>query len=150
MDRPVTASLLTDALTVATGVAPDCVRVIRREDFERSPEPWFHDWVTVGIQISEFRGDFPLEVELISRVELDVRDLLTNVARELDVAILTDELDVNPLSDAEWLMITPDGSSTPVLADPDEFGRDEPAIILEPESRAIYDAKRAHPVAVTR
>ena len=46
------------------------------------------------------------------------------------------------LADTEWLMISPDGSSAVVYADADAFGSEDPAIILEPASRAVYEAKR--------
>lgn len=150
LDRLVTATQLADVFASATGVAVDHVRVIARNEFERDPQPWFLDSVAVGIQTSELRGDFPLEVDLVARADLDVRAVLRSVARGRDVAILTDEFGVNPLSDAEWMMFTPDGSSIRVLADPEEFGADDPAIILEPESRTIYDAKRALPIVATR
>jgi hypothetical protein len=144
LDRIIAPVRMAEVFASATGVSPDRLRVITRDDFVRSPWRWFTDEVNLGIQTALYRGDFPFEVELFSREDLDMRSVLQSVVHDLGVAALTDEFDVNPLADSEWLMISPDGSSTVVYADSDEFGADDPAIILEPESRAIYEAKRSH------
>jgi hypothetical protein len=142
IDNPGVTHRLGKVLAAATDTPLGRVRVVTADDLERSPRPWFVDNVDLGIQITRHRGDFPAEVEVFSRAEYDQRKVLERVARELDVTILTDQFDVNPLADTEWLMISPDGSSAVVYADGDEFGADDPAIILEPESRAVYEAKR--------
>ena len=142
LDRIVAPARLAEAFASATDIDIDHVRVITRDDFERSPWRWFSDDVSLGLQTSEHRGDFPFEVELFSREDLDLRSVLQSVVQELGVAALTDEFDVNPLSDVEWLMISPDGSSSVVYIDDEEFGADDPAIILVPDSRAVYESKR--------
>nr|MBA3276252.1 hypothetical protein [Chloroflexia bacterium] len=78
-------------------------------------------------------------VELMVREDNpDLHALLRNAAQNLDASILTDELDVTPYSDSEWLMFTPDGHSAIVHADGEEFGAEDPAIILTPTSRAFH------------
>ena len=142
LDRPIPAPRLVNAFASATGVAIDQVRTIARDEFERHPTRWFDDAAMVGLQTSFLRGDCPQVVDLVVRTERDLRAVLVAITRTLDVAALTDEFDVNPYSDIEWLMIAPDGSGTVIHTDADEFGADDPAISLEPDSRAIYDAKR--------
>jgi hypothetical protein len=145
-DKTITGTRLARAFASAAGVPVENVRVTARDEFERNPRPWFAESDSVGLQTSRMRGDFPLEVVVVARFDLDLGRVLVRIARDLGVAILTDAYGVNSLSDVEWLMIAPDGSSTRVIADSEEFGADDPAIILEPESRAIHEAKRSRRV----
>ena len=142
IDNPGVTHRLDKVLSAATDTPLGRVRMVTTEDLERSSGRWFAEDVDLGIQITRYRGDFPAEIEVFSRAEYDQREVLERVARELEVTILTDQLDVNPLSDIEWLMISPDGSSSVVYIDDEEFGADDPAIILVPDSRAVYESKR--------
>lgn len=142
LDRFIPRGHLVTAFADATGVPVDAVRVITDDEFERSPAPWFLDSDLIGVKTSTHRGDFPYVIDMVSRPEPDLRAVLNTLARLLDVTILTDNYGVNPLSDAEWMMIGPDGSSVAIIADPEEFGADDPAIVLEPDSRTRYQALR--------
>lgn len=152
LDRFIPRGRLATAFADATGIRVDAVRVITDDKFERSPAPWFLESDLIGVKTSTLRGDFPYVIDMVSRPEPDLRAVLNTLARLLDVTILTDNYGVNPLSDAEWMMVGPDGSSVAITADPEEFGADDPAIVLEPDSRARYHAMRsAHQaMSVTR
>lgn len=142
LDRFIPRGRLATAFAEATGVHVDAVRVITDEEFERLTGPWFLDSDLIGVKTSTVRGDFPFVIDMFSRPAPDLHAVLATLARLLDVTILTDNYGVNPLSDAEWMMVGPDGSSVAIIADPEEFGADNPAIVLEPASRAAYAALR--------
>jgi hypothetical protein len=94
------------------------------------------------LRTSSLRGDFPVALEIRLREDTpDLRTLLSGAARLLGASILTDELVVNPLFTSDWLMFTPDGDVIVIEADEEEFAADEPAIVLTPESRRVYEAR---------
>jgi hypothetical protein len=142
LDKHLPQDSLAEAVSAATGVAVDEMRVITQEEFNRSHGQWFRNEDQVGLRTSTLRGDFPFVIDMFVRPEIELRSVLDRFARAQNVAILTDEYDVNPLSDAEWLMVCPDGSSTRMIADPEEFGADDPGIVLEPNSRRMYESIR--------
>ncbi len=141
LDKSIPIGQLAKAFAAATSIAPDQVVTMTRADFERSPRHWFNEEHRIGLQWWHERGDFPLAIEIVSRFNLDARTVLPYVAHDLGVAILTEPLDAD-LLDTGWRAIVPDGSSAIVFADADELDADDPAIILEPESRARYRALR--------
>ncbi len=142
LDRIIPTDQLAAIFAVAAGVEPNRVARITRIDFEQSPRHWFTDDHAVGLQTWKEGGDFPFAVEFISRSTPHLRAVLDRAARDLDVAILTDELDAD-LFDTGWRVITPNGLSAIVHADSDQLDSDDPAIVLEPDSRARYQALRA-------
>jgi len=146
-DKVIPPGRLASAMADATGTDIEQIRVITQEEFERAPWPWFRESDLLGLTTSNLRGEFPFAIDLVARPDINLRSTLDHIARSLHVAVLTDEFDVNPLSDAEWLMVSADGSFTKVIADPEAFGADDPAIILEPESHAVHEAKRSKRVA---
>jgi hypothetical protein len=145
-DKPIATDRLAHAFAVATGLPVSQVIIITQDEFDRASEPWFRASDRLGLKTSQLLGDFPFVVDMVARSNLDLRAVLKHLAQSLHTTLLTDEFEVNPLSDAEWLMVDSDGSSTRVIADPEAFGADDPAIILEPESRAIHEAKRSRRV----
>lgn len=113
-------------------------------DFDRIehvPEDWFTDEHEAGIQMETFRGDFPQSITVVVRNQPDFQAFAKSLAIELGVTVLTDEFGVEPFSDVDWMMLSPDGTTTHVLTDSEAFGAEDPAIILLPEYRPIY---RAH------
>ncbi len=107
---------------------------------ERVPANWFSDEHEAGIEMETMRGDFPQGITVVVRDHPDFEAFARNLAIELGVTVLTDEFGVEPFSDIDWMMLSPDGSATHVLTDSDEFGAEDPAIVLLPEYRSIYDA----------
>ncbi len=142
LDRIIPPDQLAVIFAAAAGVEPNRVARITRGDFEQSPRHWFRDDHALGLQTWDEGGDFPFAVEFISRSTPNLRAVLDRAAHDLDVAILTDGLDAD-LFDTGWRVIMPDGSSAIVHADPDQLDGDDPAIVLEPDSRARYQALRA-------
>lgn len=141
IDRTIPDGTLADAFGRAYGVSADQVVVVDREDHEGLGDAWRKPTVRLLLRTSRLRGDFPVAVELMVREGTpDLPALLQRVAQALGASILTDELDVNPQSDSEWLMFTPDGRSAVIHADDEEFGAADPAIVLTPKSRTLYKA----------
>lgn len=117
-----------------------------QEDYEQLGSTWAQPKVKMVLRTSVLRGDFPLAIELRLREDTpDLPKLLSGAARTLAASILTDELVVNPLFTSEWLMFTPDGDAIVIETDGDEFGADEPAIIMTPDSREVYMAHQRRP-----
>lgn len=142
IDRMIPEVALADAFGQAYGVSVDQVAVVDQNDHEGLGDAWEKPRVRLVLRTSRLRGDFPVAVELMMREDTpDLHTLLQRAAQTLEASILTDELDVNPHSDSEWLMFTPDGLSAIVYADDEEFGAEDPAIVLIPTSRAF---PRAH------
>ncbi len=141
IDRLIPNGSLADAFGRAYGVSEDQVAVVDQEDHAGLGEAWRQPRVRLLLRTSRLRGDFPAAIELMVRGDtLDLHALPRKAAQILDASILTDELDVTPHSDSEWLMFMPDGHSAIVHADDEEFGADDPAIVLTPKSRALYKA----------
>lgn len=141
IDRTIPEGTLADAFGRAYGVSADQVAVVDQQDHEGLGDAWRQPDVRLFLRTSRLRGDFPAAVELMVRDDApDLRSLLRKVAQNLDASILTDELGVTPQSDSEWLMFTPDGDSAIVYADDEEFGAEDPAIVLTSKSRALYKA----------
>lgn len=137
VDRVMPDAELARAFGRALGVRHDRVAVVSANDLGAIEDAWKH--VDVLLRTSRVRGEFPLAVDLMVR---DLRPsqilpMLERTAKSLHAAILTDEVGVNPYSDREWLLIGPDGTATQVFADAEEFGADDPAIILIGDSRRI-------------
>lgn len=148
LDRVPTPTALAEAFAGALGVAADQAVVMDENDYEALRATWSRLSIRVVLRTSPMRGDFALAIDLRLREEArDLRTLLRRTAHELGASILTDELDVNPLIDSEWLMFSPDGTSTVVHADDEEFAAEDPAIMLAPESRHVYESHLAgaHP-----
>jgi len=143
LDKPIPLHRLAEAFAAAAGASVDRVATITRSDFERSPHRWFADGQTIGLQIWEEGGDFSLAVELLSRDQIAFPDLLAGVTRTLGATALTDVFGVDPSSDSAWTMVTPDGAATTVYTNTDD---EEPDLVLSPESRKIYTARRQAPV----
>jgi hypothetical protein len=122
------------------GVPRSQVAVANFDDISSVPDGWFPPEKAVAIQVETMRGEFPLEVTVISRGQRDFESLVPRLAVALGVTVVTDEFGVEPWSDIQWLMITPDGVATRVLADDEEFGAEDPAIILQPAYRLIHQA----------
>ena len=141
LDRIMNADTLATGVAQVAGVPREAVATADFSDVDRVPVAWFTDDHDLGIQFDTMRGDFPQEVTVVSHAPRDFEALVRLLAPALGVTVLTDEFGVNPYSDAEWTMITPDGTATPVLADEDEFGAEDPAITLLPEYRRMYDAR---------
>ncbi|MDQ3657127.1 MAG: hypothetical protein M3457_18895 [Chloroflexota bacterium] len=141
IDRIVSDMVLADAFGQAYGVSVDRVAVVGQDDHAGLSDAWGKPKVKLLLRTSRLRGDFPAAVEFMVREDaLDLRALLHKAALTLEASILTDELDVTPHSDSEWLMFTPDGHSGIVYADDEEFGAEDPAIVLTPKSRALHEA----------
>ncbi len=148
LDRAPTPTALAEAFAGALGFAADQAVVMDKNDYETLGATWSRPRIRVVLRTSPMRGDFALAIDLRLREEtLNLRALLRRTAYALSSSILTDELDVNPLIDSEWLMFSPDGTSTVVHADDEEFAAEDPAIILAPESRRVYESHLAgaHP-----
>ena len=137
IDRIVPDVELARAFGRALGVRPDRVAVVPEDDLDAIEQAWKR--VDVLLRTSRVRGEFPLAVDLMVRDlrRSQILPMLERAAKSLHAAILTDEVGVNPLSDSEWLLIGPDGTATRVYADAEEFGADDPAIILIGDSRRI-------------
>lgn len=105
---------------------------------------------TAGAKITAWRGDFPVEVHVVNRQPIaDVRTVLHSLAAGTGTVLLTDEIELSPAPGSRWVMIAPDGYETVVHGDPEAFANDiDPAILLEPASRAVYEAHRRTPVSV--
>ncbi len=141
IDRLIPNGSLADAFGRAYGVSADQVAVVDQDDHEGLGDAWRQPGVRLLLRTSRLRGDFPAAVELMVREDNpDLHALLQRAAQNLDASILTDELDVTPHSDSEWLMFTPDGHSAIIHADDEDFGAEDPAIVLTPKSRALYKA----------
>jgi hypothetical protein len=145
-DRKVSSSKLAGAFQRAYRLAPNQVVVIERADFERAPRRWFVDDMVVGLRTESIPGEFPLALDWFSRFTPDIRNVLTAIADDLDVVILTKAAEVNPLAD-DWLMVGPGGSVTVVRSNADAYAADDPAIILERASRELYVKVREASVA---
>lgn len=139
MNRAVESAEIGRAFARAFHVAAGRAAVVNDEDIEEVARAWDKPATEILLRLSRMRGDFPQVVGLMLRGEMpdDYQQRLARVAAFLRVGILTDELIVDPYSDTEWLLITPDGRSTVVYADAEEFGADDPAIILIGDSRRI-------------
>jgi hypothetical protein len=139
--------ILATRVAQVLGVGPAQVATLDTSDDDAFSVEWFTDADQVAIQISPLRGDFPLMVEMTTRSETDVEPFLLALSSAMGVVIVTDEIGVNSMSDSQWMLITPDGSLVQVLADADEFGDEDPAIILQPEFRKVYETNRIHAAA---
>lgn len=136
---------LANAFALTLGVSSKRVVVIDQEDYQQLGSTWANPKVAMVLRTSVLRGDFPVALEIRVREDTpDLRTLLSGAAQLLGASILTDELVVNPLFTSDWLMFTPDGEAIAIETDEQEFAADEPAIVMTPESRRIYDEHQRH------
>lgn len=147
IDRTLDLDTLSAGIARVFGLGQDLVAAANFDDMSQVVDGWFGPDKAIAIQTETLRGDFPLQVTVTSRNDRDFEAFTRALAQALGVAIVTDEFGVNPYSDVEWSMITPDGAVTRVLANEDEFGAEDPAIILRQEYRRLYDARSTHVAA---
>lgn len=139
IDRAIGHADLEKAFAHAFRLPIGRVAIVNDEDLDAVAHAWNNPATDLLLRTAMVRGDFPQVVDLMLRGEApdDFQQRLAGVAAYLRVGILTDELIVDPYSDTEWLLITPDGEATVVTADEEEFVADDPAIILIGDSRRI-------------
>ncbi|CAN5833465.1 hypothetical protein BH20CHL3_BH20CHL3_09590 [soil metagenome] len=143
LDQTSSTTDLASAFAQVLGVSTKRVVVMDQEDYEQLGSTWVNPKIAMVLRTASLRGDFPVALEIRLREDTpDLRTLLSGAARLLGASILTDELVVNPLFTSDWLMFTPDGDVIVIEADEEEFAADEPAIVLTPESRRVYEARQ--------
>jgi hypothetical protein len=145
IDRVVADPDLAKAFAHAFNVAGTHVTVAADDDLVAVVRAWNNRTTEVLLRTSRMRGEFPEAIGLMVRGEMPrtFQRVLARAATRLRAAILTDEIVVDPFADSEWLLIAPDGTSTTVISDAEEFASDDPAIILTAESRRVLEHHRA-------
>lgn len=139
-NREIAADRLTDAIAQACAIPSNEIHVATLADFEREPWAQVGDGTSVSVLTETIRGEFPFVVGWLSQGTPDVRETLAAIARDLDVVILTDAIEVDPFA-SDWYAIGPNGAAV-VHGSSDEFWSDDPAVILEPQSRNVYASLR--------
>jgi len=110
----------------------------------------------VIVQHGREAGDFPILLRLSVAEEIGVRavqdliGLAQSLARSLQAPLITDAVGVNPLFDGDWLLVAPSGATAVVSENVEDLDGDESAIVLVPESRAIYESLVHHPLVASR
>lgn len=150
IDREIPGSELVRAFADGFGVEGDQVVVIAEDDYEALGNAWSESRTQVVLRQSVIPGDFPLSLLVDTRTDRpgDFLAVVKSIARKLDAPILTDEIDL-PFQD-DWLLVAPDGNSAIVSEGLDDLDGDDSAIVLGPESRAIYESLVHRPLAAAR
>ena len=130
------------------GVAPDQVAVIAEDDVEALGKAWANESIRLVLRHARVPGDFPqsLLLDVHDNVTGDFLAAIEKVSRQLDVAVLTDEVGVEPAFDDDWLLVTPGGSNAVISVDTDMLDADVPAIVLTPDSRKTYESLMHRPL----
>ncbi|MDQ3653558.1 MAG: hypothetical protein M3457_00580 [Chloroflexota bacterium] len=128
---------------------PEEVAVVDEADYDAVGDRWSDLMVHILLRRSMEAGDFPLALQLSSRADRpeDFLAVVRIVSRELGAPILTDEIEAQ--FDDDYLLVAPSGATVIVTERLDDLDSDEPAIILVPESRALYESLVHRPLVAT-
>lgn len=149
IDRVVSDRNLVSAFALAFGVDSDQVAVIGEDDYDALGDAWDNSRTQLVLRRSVLSGDFPLSLLLGSRNDCpeDFLGVVKMVARELGAPVLTDEIAAQ--YDDDFLLVAPSGATAIVAEDVDDLDGDDSAIILVPESRALYESLVHRPLVTT-
>lgn len=147
IDRTLTLEQVATGIAQALGVRREVVAALDLSRIDLRPSGWYAETDAAAVQVDTMRGDFPLEVSVAAREAFDMEAIARVLAPALGASLLTDEFGVDPMSDVEWTLVTPDGAALKVLTDGDEFGADDPAIVLLPEFRKADETHLRHAAA---
>lgn len=140
LDRESSAPHIISAFAAAFGASPSAIHLLDRRAFEEGSWIRLSPGVQVDLIAELIPGEFPLALDIRTNLNVDMREVLGSIARQLGAVILTDAIAVDPQT-STWLAIGPTGSAV-VEANPDAFWSDEPALILEPTSLPVYQSLR--------
>lgn len=149
IDRAVPDRGLVSAFALAFGVESDQVAVVDEDDYDALGDAWANSRFQVVLRRSALPGDFPLSLLLGARSDRpeDFLAVVRIVSRELGAPILTDEIVAQ--FDDDYLLVAPSGATAIVTERLDDLDSDEAAIILVPESRALYESLVHRPLVAT-
>jgi hypothetical protein len=138
IDRPIAPSDLSVSFAEAFGLKAFEVEVALEQDYTAIGDAWDHSRTKAVLATSSMPGDFPLVVRAGFRGELSDRfdEIASRIACHLPATVMTNEVD----GPEDFAMASPDGEISFVYVDDDALGAADPAIILVPQSRAIYEA----------
>lgn len=150
IDRHIPALDLKRAFAAGFGVQTEEVAVVDEGDYDAVGDHWDDLTVKVLLRQSIASGDFPLALRISTRNDQprDLLAVLKTIAGELGAPILTDE--IGSQYDDDFLLVAPSGATAIVMENLDEPDGDEPAIVLVPESRAIYESLVHRPLVSAR
>lgn len=149
IDRAVSHRGLESAFALAFSVENDQVAVVDEDDYDALGDAWANSRIQVVLRRSALPGDFPLSLLLDTRNDCpeDFLAIMKTASRELGAPILTDEIGAQ--FDDDYLLVAPSGATAIVTERLDERDSDESAIILVPESRAVYEFLIHRPLVAT-
>lgn len=138
IDRPIAPSDLSVSFAEAFGLKAFEVEVAVEQDYTAIGDAWEHSRTKAVLATSSMPGNFPLVVRAGFRGEPSdcFAELASRIARHLSATVMTNEID----GPEDFAMASPDGEISFVYVDDDALGADDPAIVLLPKSRAIYEA----------